>query len=331
MSATIQSPAGAPYSRIRGIGSYRPSRVVDNAEMCTMIESSDEWIVQRTGISERRWANEDETVLFMAVEAARMAMERAGVTGADVDCVIVATVTHMTQFPAIAPQIALQLGAQGAPAYDISAACAGFCVGLAQADGLIRSGAATNVVVIGVERLTDITNFSDRSTAFLFADGAGAAVVGPSDEPKIGPVVWGADGAASDVLKMTEMWDEYEGGEKPTIHMEGQAVFKWASQTVARKTTEMLDKAGLKVEDLDLFVPHQANNRIIDAMMRTLRMPEHVTVARDIKRQGNTSAASIPLAIETLYEEGKAHSGQTALIVGFGGGLIFAGQVIVLP
>lgn len=331
MSATIQSPPGAPFSRIMGIGSYRPARVVDNAEMCTMIESSDEWIVQRTGISERRWANEDETIHYMSVQASRMAMERAGLTGADIDCVIVATVTHMTQFPAIAPQIALELGAQGAPAYDISAACAGFCVGLAQADALVRSGAATQVLVIGVERLTDITNLSDRSTAFLFADGAGAAVVGPSDEPKIGPVVWGADGAAADVLKMTRQWDDETSSIKPTIHMEGQAVFKWASQTVARKTTEMLDKAGLSVDDLDLFVPHQANNRIIDAMMRTLRMPEHVTVARDIKRQGNTSAASIPLAIETLYEDGLARSGQTALIVGFGGGLIFAGQVIVLP
>lgn len=331
MSTQIQSPAGAPYGRIMGIGSYRPARVVDNAEMCTIIDSSDEWIVQRTGISERRWAAEHETVQFMSVQAARMAIERAGLSGADIDCVIVATVTHMTQFPAIAPRIALELGAQGAPAYDISAACAGFCVGLAQADALVRSGAATHVLVIGVERLTDITDFSDRSTAFLFADGAGAAVVGPSDEPRIGPVVWGADGAAADVLKMTETWDEYEGGEKPKIYMEGQAVFKWASQTVARKTTEMLDKAGLSVDDLDLFVPHQANNRIIDAMMRTLRMPEHVTVARDIKRQGNTSAASIPLAFETLYEQGLARSGQTALIVGFGGGLIFAGQVIVLP
>lgn len=327
----IQSSTGAPYARIMGIGSYRPRRVVDNAEMCTMIESSDEWIVQRTGISERRWAGEDETITMMSVFAARQAMERAGIEGSEIDCVIVATVTHMTQFPAVAPQIALELGAQGAPAYDISAACAGFCVGLAQADALVRSGAATHVLVIGVERLTDITNLSDRSTAFLFADGAGAAIVGPSDEPKIGPVVWGADGAAADVLKMTRMWDDDSNDEKPTVHMEGQAVFKWASQTVARKTTEMLDKAGLSVDDLDLFIPHQANNRIIDAMMRTLRMPEHVTVARDIKRQGNTSAASIPLAIETLYEEGKAKSGETALIVGFGGGLIFAGQVIVLP
>lgn len=331
MSAKIQSPAGAPYGQIMGIGSYRPVRVVDNAEMCTMIDSSDEWIVQRTGISERRWAGEGETVQFMSVEAGKMAIERAGLTGADIDCVIVATVTHLTQFPAIAPQIALELGAQGAPAYDISAACAGFCVGLAQGDALVRSGAAKHVLVIGVERLTDITNLTDRSTAFLFADGAGAAVVGPSDEPRIGPVVWGADGAAADVLKMTEMWDDYDGGDKPTIYMEGQAVFKWASQTVARKTTEMLDKAGLSVDDLDLFIPHQANNRITDAMIRTLRMPEHVTVARDIKRQGNSSAASIPLAIETLYEEGLAKRDETALIVGFGGGLIFAGQVIVLP
>ncbi len=327
----IKSSEGAQYARIMGIGSYRPRRVVDNAEMCTMIESSDEWIVQRTGISERRWASEDETITMMSVSAAKQAMERAGIEGSEIDCVIVATVTHMTQFPAVAPQIALELGAQGAPAYDIAAACAGFCVGLAQADALVRSGAATHVLVIGVERLTDITNLSDRSTAFLFADGAGAAVVGPSDEPKIGPVVWGADGAASDVLKMTRMWDDNSSDETPTVYMEGQAVFKWASQTVARKTTEMLDKAGLSVDDLDLFVPHQANNRIIDAMMRTLRMPEHVTVARDIKRQGNTSAASIPLAIETLYEEGLAKSGDTALIVGFGGGLIFAGQVIVLP
>lgn len=324
---TLTASTGAPFARVLGFGSYRPRRRVDNEEMCRIIDSTPEWIEQRSGIIERRWANEDETVLAMAAEAGKMAMQRAGITGADVGAVIVATVTWPHRTPAAGPQVAAALGANGVPAYDQSAGCAGFCYALTQAEGLVRSGAARYVVVVGSERLTDITDFNDRTSAFLLADGAGAAVVGPSDTPGMGPAVWGSDGEAAGVMGMTPTAD----GSDMKFHMNGKDVFKWACTYVARRSTEMLERAGLAPEDLDVFIPHQANNRIIDAMMRTLRLPEHITVARDIRYQGNTSSASIPLAIERLYDDGVVESGQNALILGFGAGLCYAGQVIRLP
>jgi 3-oxoacyl-[acyl-carrier-protein] synthase-3 len=330
---------GAPFSAILGVGGYRPRRVVDNAEICTYIDSSDEWIRTRSGIIERRWAAEDETVQMMSVGAARRAMERAGVEPGQIDTVIVSTVTHLYQTPAVATTIASELGATGAAAFDISAACAGFCYGTAMADSFVRSGASKYVLVVGVERLSDMTNKHDRSTAFLFADGAGAAVIGPSDEPGIGPVVWGSDGEQAPLIQQTEPWDraldktEADAGDPqwPTLRMDGNPVFKWAAYTMSKTAAEALDAAGVSPDDLDVFVPHQANMRITDAMFRALKLPEKVVVGRDIAYQGNTSAASIPLALEALLDSGEAKSGQTCLIIGFGAGLVYAGQVIVLP
>ncbi|GAA2108696.1 ketoacyl-ACP synthase III [Microlunatus panaciterrae] len=331
---TLAISTGAPFSAVLGIGGYRPRRVVDNAEICTLIDSSDEWIQTRSGIRERRWAGDDETVQMMSVAAARKAIDRSGVDAARIDAVIVATVTHLYQTPAIATAIAAEVGAVGAAAFDVSAACAGFCYGLAMADSFVRTGTAGHVLVIGVERLSDLTNREDRSTAFLFADGAGAAVVGPSDQPGIGPVVWGSDGDQAGLITQTESWDaamEAETPHWPTLRMDGNPVFKWASYTMAKAAAEALSRAGLRPEDLDVFVPHQANMRITDAMFRALKLPSDVVIARDIQVQGNTSAASIPLAIEALLESGEAKTGQTALIIGFGAGLVYAGQVIVLP
>jgi 3-oxoacyl-[acyl-carrier-protein] synthase III len=328
---------GAPFSAILGVGGYRPRRVVDNAEICTYIDSSDEWIRTRSGIIERRWAAEDETVQMMSVGAARRAMERAGVEPGQIDTVIVSTVTHLYQTPAVATTIASELGATGAAAFDISAACAGFCYGTAMADSFVRTGASKYVLIIGVERLSDMTNRHDRSTAFLFADGAGAAVIGPSDQPGIGPVVWGSDGEQASLIQQTEPWDrvldkaDAAGRHWPTFRMDGNPVFKWAAYTMSKTAAEALDAAGVSPDDLDVFVPHQANMRITDAMFRALKLPEKVVVGRDIAYQGNTSAASIPLAIETLLDSGEAKSGQTCLIIGFGAGLVYAGQVIVLP
>jgi 3-oxoacyl-[acyl-carrier-protein] synthase-3 len=334
---------GAKYSAILGVGGYRPRRVVDNAEICTMIDSTDEWIRTRSGIIERRWASDDETIQMMSVAAARKALDRAGIEAGQIDTVIVSTVTHLYQTPAVATTIASELGAKSAAAFDISAACAGFCYATAMADSFIRIGASKYVLIIGVERLTDMTNRSDRSTAFLFADGAGAAVIGPSDTAGIGPVVWGSDGDQAPLIQQTEPWDaalawdtesyrSTDGGASwPTLRMEGNPVFKWASYTMAKTAAEALDAAGVRPEDLDVFAPHQANMRITDAMFRALKLPARVVVARDIARQGNTSAASIPLAIEALLESGEAHSGQTCLIIGFGAGLVYAGQVIILP
>jgi 3-oxoacyl-[acyl-carrier-protein] synthase III len=330
---------GASFSAILGVGGYRPRRIVDNAEICTYIDSSDEWIRTRSGIIERRWASEDETVQMMSVAAARRAMERAEVEPAQIDTVIVSTVTHLYQTPAVATTIASELGATGAAAFDISAACAGFCYATAMADSFVRTGASKYVLVVGVERLSDMTNKHDRSTAFLFADGAGAAVIGPSDRPGIGPVVWGSDGEQAPLIQQTEPWDraldkaEGDAGDPrwPTLRMDGNPVFKWAAYTMSKTAAEALDAAGVSPDDLDVFVPHQANMRITDAMFRALKLPEKVVVGRDIAYQGNTSAASIPLALEALLDSGEAKSGQTCLIIGFGAGLVYAGQVIVLP
>jgi len=332
---SLQLASGATASAILGIGGYRPRRVVDNAEICTYIDSSDEWIRTRSGIVERRWAGSDETIQMMSVAASRAALERAGIEAGQIDTVIVSTVTHLHQTPAVATTVASELGAQGAAAFDISAACAGFCYATAMADSFVRSGASKYVLIIGVERLSDLTDKHDRSTAFLFADGAGAAVIGPSETPKIGPVVWGSDGEQSSLIGQTQPWDravrvEGEVG-WPTLRMDGNPVFKWASYTMAKTAAEALDAAGVRPEDLKVFAPHQANMRITDAMFRALKLPPEVVVARDIARQGNTSAASIPLAIEALLESGEARSGDTCLIIGFGAGLVYAGQVVVLP
>ena len=338
-NGTLTIKTGAPASAILGIGGYRPRRVVSNAEIVTMIDSTDEWIRTRSGITERRWASEDETIQMMSLAAARAALERAGIEPGQIDTVIVATVTHLHQTPAVATVIASELGATGAAAFDISAACAGFCYGIAMADSFIRSGTSKYALIIGVERLSDMTDKTDRSTAFIFADGAGAAVVGPSETPGIGPVVWGSDGDQAELIKQTEPWDRAMDGDNfadgqvrwPMLEMQGNPVFKWASYTMAKTAAEAMDAAGVRPEDLDVFAPHQANMRITDAMFRALKLPAGVVVARDIARQGNTSAASIPLALEALLESGEARSGQTCLIIGFGAGLVYAGQVIILP
>jgi len=334
MTATLKPSAGSRESRLLGIGTYRPSRVVPNSELVEAIDSSDEWIQQRSGIKERRFAGPGESIQMMSVAASRQAMERAGIEAAQVDCVIVATVSHMLQTPAIATAIAHELGTDKAPAFDISAACAGFCHGLALGSDMVRGGSAKHVLVIGVERLTDITSLNDRGTAFIFADGAGAAVVGPSDEVGIGPVVWGSDGEQFDLIRQTEDWRDVMTQDKPAMPhlvMQGAAVFRWASYEMAKVAAQALDRAGITVDDLDVFVPHQANMRIIDAMARSMKLPSTVKIARDIADQGNTSAASIPLALGRMIEEGEAKSGDTALLIAFGAGLAYAAQVVTVP
>jgi 3-oxoacyl-[acyl-carrier-protein] synthase-3 len=332
MGGQINQSAGADHAAILGLGAYRPRRIVPNAEILEQIDSSDEWIQTRSGIKERRWADPDETILMMSSNAAKDALAESGIDPALIGCVIVATVTHLYQTPAIATQLAVAVGAPTAAAFDVSAACAGFCYGVAMASDLVRGGSAKYVLVIGVERLSDITDRTDRGTAFIFADGAGAAVVGPADEPGIGPVVWGSDGTQHQVISQKESWAEAAGSYQwPHLTMDGNPVFRWASFEMAKAAQQALDVAGVKAEDLDLFIPHQANMRITDAMRRTLKLPETVKVARDIQRQGNSSAASIPLAIAAMREDGEAKSGDLALIIGFGAGLVYAAQVVRLP
>ena len=334
----LKEPQGARHAGILGIGAYRPSRVIPNADVVDAIDSSDEWIQQRSGIKQRRWAAPDETIQMMSVAASRTALERAGVDARQIDCVIVATVTHMLQTPAIATAIAHELGTDQAAAFDISAACAGFCHGVALASDLVRGGSAGYALVIGVERLSELTDIGDRGTAFIFADGAGAVVVGPSDQPGIGPVVWGSDGEQFDLIRQREDWRDVVGspevpgsGVMPHLVMQGNPVFRWASFVMAKVGQQALDRAGIRADQLDCFVPHQANMRITDAMARAMKLPESVKIARDIAEQGNTSAASIPLAIDRMYAEGDARSGDTALLIAFGAGLAYAAQVVVLP
>ena len=332
--ATITTDRGSTYAAVLGIGSYRPRRVVPNSEIVEAIDSSDEWIQQRSGIKQRRFATPEETVQVMSVGAARKALDHAGIEPGQIDCVIVATVTHLLQTPAIATAIAYELGTDQAAAFDISAACAGFCHGLALADQMIRGGGARYALVIGVERLSDLTDMTDRGTAFIFADGAGAAIVGPSETPGIGPVVWGSDGEQFDLIRQKEDWRDIIAMERPVLPyltMQGNPVFRWASFTMAKVAQQALDKAGISADDLDVFVPHQANMRIIDAMARAMKLPERVAVARDIAEQGNTSAASIPLALDRMIEEGQAKSGDIALLIAFGAGLAYAAQVITVP
>ena len=334
----LENTTGAPHARILGIGGYRPSRVIPNSEVIAAIDSSDEWIQQRSGIRQRRWATPEETVQVMSVAASREAIERAGVAPEQIDCVIVATVSHLLQTPAIATAIAHELGTNKASAFDISAACAGFCYGIALASDMVRGGSVGHALVIGVERLSDLTDVHDRGTAFIFADGAGAAVVGPSDTPGIGPVVWGSDGEQFDLIRQKEDWRDVVGtpeqpgsGVMPHLMMQGNPVFRWASFAMAKVGQQALDRAGVSIDDLDVFVPHQANMRIIDAMARSMKLPERVRIARDIAEQGNTSAASIPLALDRLVDEGEARSGDTALLVAFGAGLAYAAQVVTVP
>jgi 3-oxoacyl-[acyl-carrier-protein] synthase-3 len=306
--------------------------VVPNEEILKHIDSSDEWIRSRSGIVTRNWASPEESVAEMSLAASGKALADAGIDAEQVDAVIISTVSHFKQTPAIATEIAHRLGAGSPAAFDISAACAGFGYALTIGRGLIVDGSARYVVAVGVERLSDLTDLTDRSTAFLFGDGAGAVVLGPSEEPAIGPTIWGSDGDKSDTITQTVPWDRYEpGGKFPALRQEGQTVFRWAVFEMAKVAQQALDAAGITAEQLDVFIPHQANMRIIDSMVKTLKLPEHVAVARDVETTGNTSAASIPLAMERMLATGQAKSGDTALVIGFGAGLVYAATVVTLP
>ncbi|MBK6886306.1 MAG: ketoacyl-ACP synthase III [Tetrasphaera sp.] len=329
----IKRATGSPGSRILGVGGYRPERVVPNSEIVEAIQSSDAWIQERSGIVERRFARPDETVVDMSYAAAKDAIAMAGLDQSEIDAIIMATVTHPYQTPAAAPLLADRLDLRCA-AFDISAACAGYCHAVSLASDMVRGGSATNVLVVGVEKLTDFTDFTDRSTAFIFGDGAGAAVIGRSDHTGIGATVWGSEGDSWSTIQQRESWVELRGREGvawPAIKMEGHKVFRWAVWGMAPVAQRAMEAAGVKPSDLDAFIPHQANMRIIDAMLKQLKLPKDIVVARDIATTANTSAASIPLATERLLREGLVPHGGLALQIGFGAGLVYAAQVVELP
>ena len=304
-----------------------------NDEIAGPIESSDEWIRQRTGIVTRVRAPEGQSLMDMAVEASKEAIEKSGIDPSEIDAVILATISFPYATPSGATMLAAEVGAGDAAAYDISAACAGYCYGIAQADALIRSGNSKYVLVVGGEKLSDFISPTDRSISFLLGDGAGAAIVGPSDHPGISKTVWGSDGANWDKVGMTGSILDFRDGktEWPTLVQEGQPVFRWAVWEMVKVAKEALEVSGLAPEDLSALVTHQANMRIIDEFAKQLELPESVVVARDIVETGNTSAASIPLAMHRLLAEGKVKSGGYALEIGFGAGLAYAAQVVELP
>ena len=333
MTATLNQYQTVKYSRIYSLGASRGDLVVTNDDVAGPIDSSDEWIRQRTGIVTRRRASKDVSLMDMAVEASEEAIKKAGIDPKKIGAVLFSTITHPFQTPSAATLLADRVGASPAPAFDISAACAGYCYGIAQADALVRSGMAKYVLVVGGEKLSDFIDPTDRSISFLLGDGAGAAIVGPSDTPGISPSVWGSDGSKWEAVSMTSSLLDFRDGSAswPTLQQEGQTVFRWAVWEMAKVAKEALVVAGVKAEDLSALVTHQANIRIIDELAKQLDLPESVVVAKDIVNTGNTSAASIPLAMHELLKTGAVKSGGLALEIGFGAGLAFGAQVVVLP
>lgn len=318
--------AGAAATAIVGLGSVQPERVVTNDELASTMDTSNEWIVERVGISERRFCGPQDTLQSMAVAAGSKALADAGLVPSDVDTVIVATCTVEVPIPNAAAQVADEIGVKAAGAFDLNAACAGFCYGLGVASDLVRAGSANRVLVIGSEKLTDWVDPEDRSTAIIFADGAGAAVVGPAKQPGIGPVVWGSAGDFADMIEIPDRTS--------MMHQEGQSVFRWATTKIAPIALQALELAGLEPSDVDVLIPHQANLRIVESIARKLRVKgarEDMVVADDIVHSGNTSSASIPLALDHMRSEGRVHSGDVLLLIGFGAGLSYAGQVVICP
>ncbi|SDH33357.1 3-oxoacyl-[acyl-carrier-protein] synthase III [Leifsonia sp. 98AMF] len=330
---TLQQSHGPQYTRILSIGAARGENVVPNDDLVGPINSSDEWIRQRTGIITRTRAGRDVLAVDLATEASKEAIAKSGVDPKLIDAVIVATVSNVQQTPSIAAVLADRVGANPAAAYDMNAACAGYAYAVAQADALIRTGAAHYALVVGAEKLSDVVDPTDRTISFLLGDGAGAVVIGPSDYPGIAKTVWGSDGSKADAVGMGNTLLEFRDGEKPwpTLRQEGQTVFRWAVWEMAKVAKQALDEAGVSPDQLAAFIPHQANMRIVDEFAKQLKLPDTVAIARDIETTGNTSAASIPLATHRLLQEHPELSGGLALQIGFGAGLVFGAQVVVLP
>jgi 3-oxoacyl-(acyl-carrier-protein) synthase III len=332
MTQLIQA-SGPQFTRILGLGAARGDLTVPNDDLIGPINSSDEWIRQRTGIVTRTRASHDVLAVDLATDAAREAIAASGVDPGQIDLVIIATISNARQTPSMSAVVADRVGANPAAAYDMNAACAGYAYAVAQADALIRAGAANYALVIGAEKLSDVVDPADRSISFLLGDGAGAAVIGPSETPGIAPTVWGSDGSRAGAVSMNATLVEFRDGEAawPTLRQEGQTVFRWAVWEMAKVAKKALDVAGITADDLAAFIPHQANMRIVDEFAKQLGLPSTVAIARDIETTGNTSAASIPLAAHRLLQEHPELSGGLALQIGFGAGLVFGAQVVVLP
>jgi 3-oxoacyl-[acyl-carrier-protein] synthase-3 len=309
-------------TKILGFGGYQPDRVVTNDELAKVVDTNDEWIRARVGIQSRRFARDDETVADMAEAAGAKALAASGLEPSEVDLVIVATCSTESPMPNVAATVADRLGIPAPGAYDLNAACAGFCYGIGAASDSVRAGSARNVLVIGAEKMTSWIDMTDRSTCIIFADGAGAAVVGQSESAGIGPVVWGSAGDQAQKITIE--------GRNGSLKQDGQAVFRWATTAIAPVALEACRRAGVTPADITAFVPHQANLRIIEAIAKRLGIPRE-RVADDIIHAGNTSSASIPLALSRMAEQGRLQPGTPALLIAFGAGLSYASQVITVP
>lgn len=333
--AQLTQVNGPAHTRILAVGAARGNVDVPNSELVEAIDSSDEWIRQRTGIIQRRRASDDVLAVDLAVAAAEEAIERSGLERHEIDGVIISTISNVAVTPSMASLAAYRLRLTPAAAFDISAACAGYTYGVGQADALVRSGICKNVLVIGAEKLSDLVDATDRSISFLLSDGAGAVIVGASDHTGIGPTVWGSDGEKWDAIRMTATFNEYKANPLevgwPTLRQDGQTVFRWAVWQMAKVAQHTLELSGIEASDLQAFIPHQANMRIVDEFAKQLNIPDSVVIARDIAMQGNTSAASIPLAMHALLEEKPELSGGLALQIGFGAGLVYGAQVVEMP
>lgn len=317
------------YATIRGCGMYVPERVMTNQDLEKIVDTTDEWITSRTGIKQRHIAGESETTSSMGLLAARRALERAGVGPDEIDLVIVGTATPDYQFPATACLIQDGLGIKGG-AYDLEAGCTSFMYGLSMASALVSSGMHRNVLVVGSEVLSRILDWTDRSTCVLFGDGAGAVVVSASETADLVPqFVLGSDGSGGPALYLPAGGSRMPAREETVrdrlhfVRMAGPEVFRFATRVVAASTQEVLEKAGLSTDDIDLFIPHQANTRIIDSAVRRLGIPED-RVFLNIDKYGNTSSASIPIALYEAEQQGRLKQGDTVVMVGFGAGLTWA-------
>ncbi|HUO95998.1 MAG TPA: beta-ketoacyl-ACP synthase III [Steroidobacteraceae bacterium] len=319
------------YSRIAGTGRYLPTKVLTNADLEKMVDTTDEWIRTRTGIQRRHIASAEETTSFMATEAARRAMEMAGVGPNDVDFIAVGTTTPDVVFPNVATLVQANLGIHDTPAFSLETACSGFVYALGIADKFVRAGDAKCALVIGSECITRLVDWSDRGTCVLFGDGAGAVILKPSEEPGILTTIMSADGQYRDLLTfpygISHGFDKLRSGAPAAIQMKGNEVFKVAVNTLSRLVDQTLDKAGIDRSAIDWLIPHQANLRIIQAAAKKLELPMKQVVVT-VQDHGNTSAASIPLALDTAVRDGRIRRGQTLLLETFGGGFTWGSALV---
>jgi beta-ketoacyl ACP synthase len=343
--ANIAANTGHQNVAMLGIGARRPQRLVSNDEVCEVLDSTDEWIFERSGIRNRRWISGDETARSMAATAAERAIANSGIDKEKIGALILATNSWKTKIPHGGPIVASDIGLNGIPAFDVAAGCGGFGYGLGIAADTVRAGSAEYVLLVGVETMSVVMEPTDRNTAFIFGDGAGAVVVGPSTENGISPTVWGSDGENAeaigqnyDIPEYMDRAQEFQHKDPATepvgrmvVTMQGPRVFRWAAITLPKALSTVLETSGVGIDDIEVFVPHQANARINELMRANLGLPEDIPMANDIENTGNTSAASIPLAMEEMLATGKAKGGQTALLLGFGAGLSYAGAVVTLP